>query len=152
MRCQAELARDGHEVTRLVRRPPQSAGELRWEPDLGEVDAAALAGADAVVNLAGASVARVPWTPSYRRTLRQSRIGTTQTLARALAREPNPAVLVVQSGTAYYGQDCGDRELDEDAPAGDGFLANLCSRLGAGQRTCGARRHSGRTPAHRRRV
>jgi uncharacterized protein len=121
----ADLEHDGHEVARLVRRPPQSPGEVRWDPDRGEVDAAVLVGADAVVNLAGASVGRVPWTPAYRRTLRQSRIGTTQTLARALARQPNGAVLVVQSGTAYYGQDCGADELTEDAPAGDGFLATL---------------------------
>jgi uncharacterized protein (TIGR01777 family) len=121
----ADLEHDGHEIAQLVRRPARTPAEVHWDPDRGEIDPAVLAGADAVVNLAGASIGRVPWTPAYRRTLRQSRIGTTRTLARALARQPNGAVLVVQSGTAYYGKDCGTRELTEDAPAGDGFLATL---------------------------
>ncbi|GAA2757213.1 TIGR01777 family oxidoreductase [Actinopolymorpha rutila] len=120
------LTGEGHEVTQLVRRPPQAADQRRWDPDRGQVDAEVLAGADAVVNLAGANLGRVPWTSSYRQTIRTSRLGTTSTLARALAELPDPPVFVSGSATGYYGKDRGDLLLDEDSPAGDGFLAELC--------------------------
>ncbi len=122
----ARLTGEGHEVTQLVRRAPQAADQARWDPDRGEVDTEVLAGADAVVNLAGASIGRVPWTPSYRQTIRASRLATTSTLARALADLPEPPVFLSGSATGYYGKDRGDLLLDEDSPPGDGFLAELC--------------------------
>ena len=58
----ARLIADGHEVVRLVRRPPRGADEIEWSPAQGRLDPAALAGADAVINLAGASIGGQRWT------------------------------------------------------------------------------------------
>ena len=63
------LAREGHEVVRLVRGEAATPSESHWDPSAGLVDADLLASADVVVNLSGAPIAHWPWTPSYRRTL-----------------------------------------------------------------------------------
>jgi NAD dependent epimerase/dehydratase family enzyme len=63
----AALRKAGHDVDVLVRREPRAAGEFAWNPDAGELDPHALEGADAVINLSGASIARIPWTNGYRR-------------------------------------------------------------------------------------
>jgi uncharacterized protein (TIGR01777 family) len=118
------LRADGHEVVRLVRREPSSAGEVRWDPASRVLDPTVLSTVDAVVNLAGATVGR-RWTQAYKRTLRSSRIDSTGTLAEAAAAAPHrPAVLLNASGVGFYG-DTGDRTVDETAPAGHGFLADL---------------------------
>ncbi|MCP2338532.1 TIGR01777 family oxidoreductase [Actinomadura rupiterrae] len=116
----ASLADDGHEVVRLVRREPSGPDERRWEPSGGPVD---LDGVGAVVHLAGAGIGDRPWTPRYRRTLLLSRVQGTSTIAQAVADAGVP-VLVSGSAIGFYG-DTGDREVDEDAPNGTGFLANL---------------------------
>lgn len=118
----------GDEVVRLVRRAPTSSAEVRWDPGAGELDASVLAGADAVVNLSGASLSRLPWTRRYRRTIIESRLTATRTLVRALHAlvdrgEPSPA-LVSGSATGFYGDRPGER-LDETSPAGHGFLASV---------------------------
>ncbi|WP_433325680.1 TIGR01777 family oxidoreductase [Spirillospora sp. CA-294931] len=119
-----ELLRDGHEVVRLVRREPRGAGEARWSPG-GSVDASALRGADAVVHLAGAGVADRPWTASYKRQIRESRLQGTRTLAEAIAgADDGPRVLVCGSAVGFYG-DRGGEELDETSRGGTGFLADL---------------------------
>ncbi|WP_327009046.1 TIGR01777 family oxidoreductase [Dactylosporangium sp. NBC_01737] len=116
----------GHQVTQLVRRPARNPGELRWDPAAGLLDAAAVAGSDAVINLAGAGVGDRRWTEQYKRTLLTSRVDTTATLAKAIAAaEPRPRVLLNSSAVGFYG-DTGDRAVDEQSPAGDGFLADLC--------------------------
>lgn len=117
----------GHQVTQLVRRPPRHPGELRWDPAAGLLDASALAGKDAVINLAGAGVGDQRWTEQYKRTLRTSRVDTTQTLAKAIAAAgaDGPRVLLNSSAVGFYG-DTGDRPVDEQSPAGEGFLADLC--------------------------
>jgi uncharacterized protein (TIGR01777 family) len=116
------LAGDGHEVVRLVRRPPDGPGEVRWDPKAGL--APDLSTVDAAVNLAGANVGR-RWTAAYKRTIRDSRVDTTATLARAVAAaDPRPAVLLNASAVGWYG-DTGDRMVDEEAPAGEGFLADV---------------------------
>lgn len=121
------LRADGHEVVRLVRRAPSGADELRWDPGQ-PLDPAGLAGVQAAVNLAGAGVAERRWTESYKRTLVDSRVQTTHTLATALAAvQPRPAVLLNGSAIGYYGEG-GDNELDENSPPGDDFLAELCQR------------------------
>lgn len=119
----SDLARSGHDVTRLVRVPPRSPDESRWDPSSGIVDREVLASADVVVNLSGANIGR-PWTPSYKRVLMSSRVDTTGTLARALAALPTPPLFVSQSAVGYYG-DAGDRELDESSPAGSTFAAEM---------------------------
>jgi uncharacterized protein (TIGR01777 family) len=120
------LAREGHEVVRLVRREPQGAGEVRWQPGT-PLDPAALAGVDAAVNLAGAGVGDKRWNDARKKVLVDSRVGSTQTLATALAAlEPRPRVFVAGSAVGYYGADHGDTPLDESSPAGSDFLARLC--------------------------
>ncbi|MFD6174972.1 TIGR01777 family oxidoreductase [Streptomyces coeruleorubidus] len=122
------LAADGHEVVRLVRRAPRAADEVRWDPEGGRADAAGLAGCDAVVNLAGAGVGNRRWTDAYKQRIRDSRVNGTAALARAVAsldEKDRPRVLVNGSAIGYYGE-TGDRPVDESAPAGAGFLPELC--------------------------
>jgi uncharacterized protein len=120
------LRGDGQEVIRVVRRPPQP-GEVRWDPQAGPggLDPAALDGVDAVVHLAGAPIAGGRWTPARKQVLRESRIQSTQALVTALAAAAvRPSVLLSGSAVGWYG-DTGQREVDESAPAGTGFLATL---------------------------
>ncbi|MFE5400974.1 TIGR01777 family oxidoreductase [Streptomyces sp. NPDC004596] len=120
------LTADGHEVVRLVRRAPRDEGEVRWDPERQQVDAAGLAGCDAVVNLAGAGIGDRRWTPEYKRLIRDSRVLGTAALAEAVASlDTPPRVYVSGSAMGIYG-DTGDRAVDEDAPPGDGFLPSLC--------------------------
>ncbi|KJY21117.1 MULTISPECIES: TIGR01777 family oxidoreductase [Streptomyces] len=120
------LRTDGHEVVRFVRREPAGADEARWDPERGHVDRAALAGCGAVVHLAGAGIGDHRWTAEYKRKIRDSRVLGTAALANALAGlDAPPGVLVSGSAVGYYG-DTGDRVVDEDAPAGHGFLPSVC--------------------------
>jgi uncharacterized protein (TIGR01777 family) len=123
----AALRADGHDVLRLVRHAPKGGDELQWDP-AQPLDPAVLAGVAAAVNLAGAGVGDHRWTDSYKRTLIDSRLQTTNTLATALAAlDPPPRVLINASAIGYYGEG-GDAELDETSPAGTDFLAGLCQR------------------------
>jgi uncharacterized protein len=123
----AALSADGHEVLRLVRRPPQSSDEVRWDPAAGRLDPTHIEGVEAVVNLAGANVGGQRWTKAYKRTLRDSRLDATRTLATALAQTADrPRVLVSMSAAGIYGLAHGSEILDEDEPPGDGFLADMC--------------------------
>lgn len=118
---------DGGEVIRLVRRPPRAADEITWDPAAarGGLDPAALAGTDAVLNLAGAPIAAGRWTQARKAELRASRIEATAGLVAALtAMDHPPATLLSGSAIGWYG-DTGGREVDESAPAGTGFLAEL---------------------------
>ena len=117
----------GHEVVRLVRREPQSADEVRWDPALGEIDAAGLEGADVAFHLAGAGIGDKRWTESYKKEILDSRVLGTGLLASTLAAlDSKPSVMVSGSAIAWYG-DRGDEILDESAPQGDGFLADVDS-------------------------
>src|SRR5437016_4991600 len=119
------LHADGHAVVRLVRRPPRGPDEVRWDPSAGVLAPAALANVDAAVNLAGATVGRPWWTDAYRRKIRDSRVGPTATLARAVAAaDHRVAVLLNASAVGFYG-DTGDRPVDEQSPPGQGFLPDL---------------------------
>src|SRR2546428_5302590 len=124
------LAQAGHTVCRLVR--PQSAtGEgaregfaVTWNPVTGELGGAGV-GADAVVNLAGASIADGRWSAQRKELLRASRINTTRALVNALAKmNARPSVLVSASAIGYYGNR-GDEMLTEESQPGTGFLAGL---------------------------
>lgn len=122
------LRTDGHEITRLVRRAPKGPDEVRWNPDGGELDPAALADAGAVINLAGANVGEKRWTGAFKAKLVSSRVEPTGTIARTLAGLPEahrPQTLVNASAVGWYG-DTGDQPVVESDPAGEGFLADLC--------------------------
>jgi len=123
-----DLAADGHDIVRLVRREPRSSDERRWDPAHRSLDASVLAGADAVVNLAGAGVEDKRWNDSYRKVLLDSRVDPTATLAEAIATLPGgqrPRVLLNGSAVGFYG-DTGDATVDETSPAGGGFFPDMC--------------------------
>jgi uncharacterized protein len=122
----AHLRGEGHQVSVLVRRPPRrGTSEIFWDAARGELDGAALEGVDAVVHLAGHSIAGL-WTARHRRLVRQSRVAGTRTLASALARlGKKPQVLVSGSAEGFYGHR-GDEVLTEESPPGTGFLADVC--------------------------
>ena len=113
-----------HQVLRIVRRAPANASELHWDPDSGELDADALDGIDAVVNLCGINIGRRRWSGAFKQNLRDSRITPTEVLSVAVA-DAGVGVLISASAVGYYG-DTRDRAVDETAPAGRGFLAQLC--------------------------
>ncbi|HEY6856189.1 MAG TPA: TIGR01777 family oxidoreductase [Mycobacterium sp.] len=113
-----------HHVLRIVRRTPANANELHWDPDSGELDAGALNGIDAVVNLCGIDIGRRRWSGVFKQNLRDSRITPTEVLSAAVA-DAGVGVLVNASAVGYYG-DTKDRAVDETASAGRGFLAQLC--------------------------
>lgn len=119
-----ELARAGHAVLtvgRARRSGPQP--DIKWDAAT-TLDAAALEGVDAVVHLAGESIAQ-RWTDEARRAIRDSRVQGTSLLARTLASlDRKPPVLVSMSAIGIYG-DRGDEILDESAALGDGFLADV---------------------------
>ena len=117
------LERAGHQVRGLRRGTVLEGGQ--YDVTTGWVASEALAGADAVVHLAGASIGSHRWTEQRRADLRSSRIGTTRLLVDAMAAlERKPSVFMVASAIGYYG-DTGDRIVDESAAIGAGFLAEL---------------------------
>jgi len=119
------LRNSGHEVLRLVRRPAAAPDEVTWDPKAGTVDLDGLAGTAGVVHLAGAGVGDHRWTDAYKREILDSRVDGTHTIAKAVTTlDPMPRVLVSASAIGWYG-DTGDRMVDETAPAGTGFLADV---------------------------
>ncbi|MGW6693900.1 TIGR01777 family oxidoreductase [Rhodococcus sp. NPDC054953] len=119
----AFLSTGGHRVIRLVRRDPRGDTERRWDPDApapGLLD-----GVDAVVHLAGASIAG-RFTEAHKVVVRGSRIDPTRRLAEcAAAAADGPATFVSASAIGLYGYDRGSDELDESAARGGGFLADV---------------------------
>jgi uncharacterized protein (TIGR01777 family) len=108
---------------RLVRRAPRAPDERGWDPPAGRLQEGALDGVDAVVNLCGSSLDR-RWNGARKQAIRDSRVEPTEVLAAAVAAHGVPTLLNA-SAVGYYG-DTGDREVDETAPPGHGFLAEVC--------------------------
>lgn len=141
----ALLSSGGHRVTRLARgegseTDPLAAGSVRWDPARGRLATEDVEGFDAVVHLAGESIAGGPWTAERKARIRDSRVEGTMLLCEALARaERPPAVLVCASAVGYYG-DRGDAVVDENAGPGSGFLADTCVEWEA---ACAPARHAG---------
>ncbi|MDP3209580.1 MAG: TIGR01777 family oxidoreductase, partial [Rhodoglobus sp.] len=120
-----QLAAAGHTVVRLVRREASNDDEAHWSPRDAYVDAAAIESADAVINLAGATTGRIPWTRGYKREILRSRINGTTTLADAIAAATNPPrVFLNGSAVGYYGDRPG-AVLDETSAKGEGFLSDV---------------------------
>ena len=139
----AFLRAGGHRVDRLVRRPTRGPGEIRWDPAAGDIEGSGLEGADAVVHLAGESIASGRWTAARKREIRESRVDGTRVLAEALARlERPPKVLVSASAVGIYGNRGGEPLVDESRRArpGSGWSirawAWCCRRAGAPCRGC----------------
>ena len=119
----ALLSTGGHRVIRLVRRSPRNDGERQWRPD--DPDPDLLAGADAVIHLAGASIGG-RFTPRRKREILSSRTGPTRALATLAARSRGrPRAFVTASAVGFYGADRGEEILTEDSERGDGFLAEV---------------------------
>jgi len=125
------LAADGHTLVALARRPeraqaslPRLARAYAWRAD-APPPAEAFAGVTAIVNLAGETIAG-RWTAAKLGAIRGSRVEGTRALVTGLATlAERPRVLISASATGYYG-DRGEETLTEDAPAGGGFLAEVC--------------------------
>ena len=131
----ASLRADGHQVVRLVRRPPRAEGEktgdeVRWDPRAADAGDPPLSGVDAVVHLAGAGVGNHRWTASYKAEIRASRVLATGALATALANtalaatQPRPKTFITASAIGWYG-DTGGRDVTESTPAGKAFLSRV---------------------------
>jgi uncharacterized protein (TIGR01777 family) len=127
------LETQGHSIARLVR-PGTSqknasggrASAIPWDPVAGQFDAAGAEGADALIHLAGASIAGGRWNASRKALLRTSRIDATRHLIGALAKlQRPPRVIVAASAIGYYGNR-GDETLTEASAPGNNFLAGLC--------------------------
>lgn len=143
----SRLRLEGHRVTTLIRSREASAESSPWDPAQGVVDQTLIDSADAVINLSGAPVAHWPWTKAYKRTLLESRVSATTTLAAGIAAAPKPPILISASGMSAYGNDRGAEKLTEQSSAGDGILPNIVQHweaaaqpaIDAGARVCFAR-------------
>jgi uncharacterized protein len=130
-RLVAALKRRGDDVTVLSRNPDAARASLgveahAWQPESEPAPAAALAGRDGVVHLAGEDVAQ-RWSDEAKRRLRASReLGTRNLVEGLRAAEPRPGVLVSASAVGFYGAR-GDEPVTEDDPPGDDFLAGVCA-------------------------
>jgi uncharacterized protein len=115
----------GHTVHTLVRRQPNDPTEHHWNPERGEIHSGILELTDVVINLAGASIGKIPWTRAHKKLILSSRLSATSTLANAIASAATPPTLLIQgSAVGFYG-DRGDGELTEFSTKGGGFLADV---------------------------
>ena len=127
-----ELEPRGMQIVRLVRGRAESGAQISWDP-LAPLSPVTVSGFDAVVHLAGENVAG-RWTEGKRKAIRESRVQGTRNLATALARsEAKPLVLVCASAVGFYG-DRGEELLNEESPAGRGFLPEVCGEWEAASR------------------
>ncbi len=117
----AFLSTGGHRIVRLVRGTPDGPDQRRWQPE--DPDPDLLDGIDAVIHLAGASIAG-RFTDKHRNAIRDSRIGPTRKLAELVARS-GTGVLISASAIGFYGYDRGEEVLTEDSERGEGFLADV---------------------------
>ncbi|NLG62474.1 MAG: TIGR01777 family protein [Candidatus Cloacimonetes bacterium] len=144
------LRQRGDEVVRVVRSFRNVSARERvvvWQPDKGQIEATKLEGLDAVVHLAGETIAGV-WTSRKKRAIYESRVKGTTLLARTLAdRRRKPAVLISMSGVNYYGSDRGDEPLTEESSPGTGFMAEVAI---AWEQSAGAVREAGIRVVHPR--
>jgi uncharacterized protein (TIGR01777 family) len=122
------LRDDAHTVLRLVRGGSSGSDTARWNPEDGSLDVDALRDIDAVVHLAGESIASGRWTPARKARILESRIRGTVLLARSLSTlDRKPTMFLSGSAVGFYGSH-GEEWLDETAPRGRGFLADVCAQ------------------------
>ena len=113
-------------MQRLVRRPTAGDDEINWDPAAGRLDGAALEGAGAIVNLAGAGIGDRRWTANRKQILWDSRIGSAALLATTVSGLPAPPAVIVSASAMGFYSERGDTVLTEDSEPGKGFLAELC--------------------------
>ena len=120
------LRDEGHSVARLVRTGSAAvAGDIQWDPANSKIDLATLEGADAIVNLNGASIGGGRWTPERKKLLRTSRVETTRFLVSSMSRlQKKPRAFVSASAIGFYGSR-GDEVLTEASASGTDFLSGL---------------------------
>ena len=122
------LQEKGYSVSLLSRsnKPVPGVQVYQWDVKTGQIDAQAVANADAIIHLAGAGIADERWSDSRKREILESRTQSTALLAQALRTTPNQVrVFVSSSAIGYYGGDSGDRPVTETSPAGTDFLAQV---------------------------
>lgn len=120
------LVPEGHEIFRLVRYAPRYESEIEWSPERYSIALARLEGFDAVVHLAGESIAEGRWTDEKKKRIRESRAKGTRLLSDALANLTQPPkTLISASAVGYYGNR-GDELLTEQSAPGNDFLAEVC--------------------------
>jgi uncharacterized protein len=131
----SSLTSGGHAVVRLSRSTGTiRTGDVYWNPISGELDSAAAEGADAMVHLAGASIADGRWTKERKALLWSSRVDATRGLVRALANlKRKPHVFIAASAIGYYGSR-GEEILTESSAPGTNFLANVVREWEAAER------------------
>jgi uncharacterized protein len=119
------LTTAGHRVIRLVRHKDAGPDEVPWDPATGALYQGALEGVDAVINLAAVSLSGV-WTAARKKSIMESRVQTTRTLAEAIARmDSPPSVFISASAVGAYGSRSAEA-ITEETPRGEGFLADVC--------------------------
>lgn len=122
----ASLRARGDEVLVIGRDETDARVDARWDPDADVLDPTLLDGADAVVNLNGVGIGDKRWTTKRKALILSSRVNPTGLLARTMADMVSPpGVFVSASAIGYYG-DTGDTLVDETAPPGSDFLAEVC--------------------------
>ncbi len=149
------LSTGGHEIWRLVRRrPDSSAREIFWDPEKNQLDLNTAPRFDGVIHLAGEYIGLHRWTEEKKQKVLNSRIKGTALLIKKLASlQEKPAAFLCASATGYYG-DCEKKEITEDQPPGESFIAEVCRKWeqtaaeasAAGMRTVMLRLGIGLTP------
>jgi uncharacterized protein len=133
------LSSKGHILHTLVRRKPTEPHEIYWDPERAGPDTKAIEGYDAVVHLAGASIASARWTETQKAKIKESREKGTQLLVNALLQTSRPPrILVCASAIGYYG-DRGTEVLNETSRPGTGFLPDVCQAWEAATRPAAER-------------
>ena len=126
------LENEGHEIVRLVRPETLATSGIpaskmvRWDTSSGQFDGTQAEGTDALIHLAGASIADGRWSASRKNLLRASRIDATRHLITSLSRLKRPPSVVVSALAIGYCDDRREEELTESSPPGNDFLAQLC--------------------------
>lgn len=134
----------GHEVTHLVRRAPESVKQSRWDPYADDLDQSVIDRSDVVVNLAGVNIAGNPHSSKRAHAVLESRVATTDVLARAIAKSERPPAFLAGNGISWYGDHGADEVTEESDSRGDSFLTGVAHEwqaaaapaIEAGARVC----------------
>ena len=119
-----QLRADGFEVKKIVRRPVRNNDEVFWNPNVGEIDLAALSQVDAIIHLAGVGVGDKRWSAAYKSEILNSRLLGTTTIATA-AKTLGVKKFISASAIGYYGE-TGNRSVSESDRGGEDFLSVVC--------------------------